>query len=57
MRLLANENILLRVPIPKGQEGGQQLANMITARSDWAGHFSVVEPGRIRMTILPPVKH
>lgn len=25
----------------------------ITARSDWAGHFSVIEESRIRMTPLP----
>jgi predicted nuclease of predicted toxin-antitoxin system len=25
----------------------------IASRSDWAGHFSVVEPGRIRMRPLP----
>jgi len=27
---------------------------VIGGRSDWGGHFSVVEPGRIRMTPLPP---
>jgi predicted nuclease of predicted toxin-antitoxin system len=25
----------------------------IQSRSDWAGHFSVVEPARIRMRLLP----
>src|SRR3984957_8155734 len=34
------------------------LAIMVTAainsRNDWAGHFSVVEPGRIRVRALPP---
>jgi hypothetical protein len=28
---------------------GARLANLIDARNDWAGHFSVVEPGRVRM--------
>jgi hypothetical protein len=31
---------------------GAQLAALIMARSDWAGHFSVVEPARIRMRPL-----
>ena len=25
----------------------------LTSRTDWAGHFSVVEPGRIRVRALP----
>lgn len=27
----------------------------LESRSDWAGQFSVIEPGRIRMRSLPPV--
>ena len=30
----------------------QRLADLIAARYDWAGHFSVVEPGRVRMRVL-----
>ena len=41
--------ILLRVPMPKPGDVGRRLANMITERDDWAGYFSVIEPGRIRM--------
>jgi predicted nuclease of predicted toxin-antitoxin system len=44
--------ILLRIPMPRAVDVGQQLANLIMARSDWAGHFSVVEPGRVRMRPL-----
>jgi predicted nuclease of predicted toxin-antitoxin system len=44
--------ILLRVPVPPSNQVGQQIANAIVARSNWAGHFSVVEPGRIRMRRL-----
>jgi predicted nuclease of predicted toxin-antitoxin system len=44
--------ILLRVPMPKPGDIGQRLANIITGRDDWAGYFSVIEPGRIRMRPL-----
>src|SRR5437764_13197984 len=37
---------------PKPSEAGERLAEVVTARSDWAGHFSVVEPGRVRMRRL-----
>ncbi len=39
--------ILLRVPMPPRREIAR-LAVLILSRSDWAGRFSVVEPGRIR---------
>jgi predicted nuclease of predicted toxin-antitoxin system len=44
--------ILIRLPMPRPDGVGQQLANAIMSRTDWAGHFSVVEPGRIRMRPL-----
>jgi hypothetical protein len=44
--------ILFRMPMPKAGDVGQRLADVISARDDWAGHFSVVEPGRIRMRAL-----
>jgi hypothetical protein len=44
--------VLFRVPLPKPHEVGWRLADLITARDDWAGYFSVVEPGRIRMRPL-----
>jgi predicted nuclease of predicted toxin-antitoxin system len=40
--------ILFRIPMPKPNDVGR-LAGIVTARADWAGHFSVVEPGRVRM--------
>ncbi|MCA6114862.1 DUF5615 family PIN-like protein [Bradyrhizobium sp. WSM 1738] len=43
--------ILLRIPMPRPDEVGQQLTSLM-ARHDWTGHFSVVEPGRIRMRPL-----
>jgi predicted nuclease of predicted toxin-antitoxin system len=44
--------VLLRIPMPKAGDVGHRLAELITARDDWAGHFSVVEPGRVRMRPL-----
>jgi hypothetical protein len=44
--------VLLRTPMPKPSDVGRRLAGLIMARDDWAGHFSVVEPGRVRMRPL-----
>jgi len=44
--------VLLRIPMPRPGDAGQRLAGLITARDDWAGCFSVIEPGRIRMRPL-----
>ena len=44
--------VLLRMPMPSPGNVGRRLAEMITARDDWVGHFSVVEPGRVRMRPL-----
>jgi predicted nuclease of predicted toxin-antitoxin system len=44
--------VLLRMPMPRPGDVGQRLADLIIARDDWAGHFSVIEPGRVRMRPL-----
>ncbi len=44
--------ILFRLPIPPAAEVGARLAGVIEKRSDWVGHFSVVEPDRVRMRRL-----
>jgi hypothetical protein len=36
----------------RSSDVGPQLAKLITARDDWAGNFSVIEPGRVRMRPL-----
>jgi hypothetical protein len=44
--------ILLRIPMPRSHDVGQQLTSLIISRDDWAGHFSVIETGRVRMRPL-----
>ena len=46
--------ILLPMPMPMPRPGdvGRRLADLIVARDDWAGYFSVIEPGRVRMRPL-----
>ena len=44
--------VLFRLPMPPPAEIGTKLAAQIEARTDWAGHFTVIEPGRIRMRSL-----
>jgi Domain of unknown function (DUF5615) len=41
-----------RLPMPPAAGVGTTLVARIGERSDWAGHFSVIEPGRIRMRPL-----
>jgi predicted nuclease of predicted toxin-antitoxin system len=45
--------VLFRMTMPKPGDIGAILSGLITAREDWPGHFSVVEPGRIRMRSFP----
>jgi predicted nuclease of predicted toxin-antitoxin system len=44
--------VLLRVPPPNSDAACASLAAQITIRDDWPGHFSVIEPGRVRMRAL-----
>ena len=46
--------VLIRIPMPRPGDVGRRLADVLTARDDWAGHFSIIEPGRVR--IRPLVK-
>jgi predicted nuclease of predicted toxin-antitoxin system len=41
--------LLFRMPMPGAAEAGEALARVVQSRADWAGHFSVLEPGRLRM--------
>jgi hypothetical protein len=44
--------VLFRIPMPASADAGARLTARITERDDWAGHFSVIEPARIRMRPL-----
>jgi predicted nuclease of predicted toxin-antitoxin system len=44
--------ILFRMAPPRTGPLARRLAMRIGARSDWSGHFSVIEPGRVRMRQL-----
>ena len=45
--------ILFRISVPSSQYVAQVAVQAIASRADWAGHFSVIEDNRIRMTQLP----
>ena len=44
--------VLFRMPLPKPDDVGRRFVQVCASRGDWAGHVSVVEPGRIRMRPL-----
>lgn len=44
--------VLFRVPMPRASDAGRRLAGLVAARADWVSHFSVIEPGRVRMRPL-----
>ena len=44
--------VLFRLPMPSPSSVGSALAARIEERQDWPGHFSVIEPSRIRMRAL-----
>ena len=46
--------VLLRMKVGPTAESIASIVALLGSRSDWAGHFSLVEPGRIRMRRLWP---
>ncbi len=44
--------VLFRLPMRPGAAMSDMLAARIDERGDWAGHFSVIEPARVRMRQL-----
>lgn len=45
--------VLFRIPKPSAWYVAHVILQVITSRSDWAGHFTVFEERRIRMRPLP----
>jgi hypothetical protein len=45
--------VLFRLPAPAPALVGESLCGILVSRDDWAGRFSVIEPGRVRMRELP----
>lgn len=44
--------VLFRMPMQNPGDIGLRLGNLVMSRDDWAGHFSIIEPGRVRMRRL-----
>jgi len=45
--------VLFRIPMPRSDAVGARMAALLSLRDDWAGRFSIIEPGRVRMRELP----
>ncbi|MFQ6114862.1 MAG: DUF5615 family PIN-like protein [bacterium] len=48
--------ILFRISVRSSKHVAKVAVAAIESRSDWAGHFAVVEDTRMRMTKLPEIK-
>jgi predicted nuclease of predicted toxin-antitoxin system len=46
--------ILFRISAPSSAHIARVAVAALESRTDWAGHFAVIEDTRIRMTPLPP---
>jgi hypothetical protein len=45
--------VLFRLPLALPDALAASIGTAVASRQDWAGHFSVVEPHRVRMRPLP----
>jgi predicted nuclease of predicted toxin-antitoxin system len=45
--------VLFRIPQPSASAVAAKVSTVLSSRSDWAGHFSVVEELGVRMRTLP----
>jgi len=48
--------ILFRIPLTASSSIAELSVKVLESRTDWSGHFSVIEANLIRMTPLPPQK-
>lgn len=46
--------VLLRMALPSPENAAELILNALQSRSDWAGHFSVIDDRGIRMRPLRP---
>ena len=51
-----NGIVLFRTSLSSAKQGARTAVAALESRSDWKGHFSVVEDNRIRMTPLQQIK-
>ena len=52
-RVASNGVILFRIQAPSAEYVAKTAVAALESRTDWEGHFSVVEDDRIRMTPIP----
>lgn len=45
--------VLFRIPTLDPQTTAHAVVTVLDSRTDWMGHFAVVEPGRVRLSLLP----
>ena len=45
--------ILLRIPQPSAAAAADRISRILASRTDWAGHYSVVNDTSVRMRLLP----
>ena len=45
--------IMFRLALSSPEHVTETIVAALQARDDWTGHFTVIEEGRIRMTLLP----
>lgn len=45
--------VLFRIRMDSPDQGAERIVKLIASRTDWAGHFSVVEDTKIRIRVLP----
>lgn len=45
--------ILLRITAASSREAAEKVTTALAGRTDWSGHFAVIDDRRIRMRVLP----
>ena len=54
LKLPASKGVsLFRIATPSPEHTAKKIVAVLESRTDWSGHFTVVEDSRIRMRVLP----